>query len=166
MLDRVDSDLVSDVLSMGDRLLPNLGGSSRHTVVAGIRSRSGRSYFGVNCDGIHGTCAEIVAYANAVLAADADVETVVAASISASDGGRILAPCGNCRQILSECAPNISVVVSDASGLLKIPIVELLPRPYKHSEYAASVYGGESEVNCGATTKRVCQELPGKPPIK
>lgn len=134
MFDRVDNDLVSEVLSMGDRLLPRLGGLSRHTVVAGIRSRSGRSYFGVNCDGIHGTCAEIVAYANAVLAADADVETVVAALISASDGARILAPCGNCRQILSECAPNISVVVYEYGRLLKIPIMELLPRPYMHSQ--------------------------------
>lgn len=136
MLDQNDQTLVTSVLELGDRLSSSHSQTTRHTVVAGLRTKSNRQYFGVNCDGIHGTCAEVVAYANAVLAADTEVETVVAALISARDGERILSPCGNCRQVFLDLAPDISVVISTDGGLKKISIAEMLPYPYRHGATA------------------------------
>ncbi len=130
MLDREDQTLVSSVLKLGDRLSLSLTRTPRHTVVAGVLTKSNHMYFGVNCDGIHGTCAEVVAYANAVLAADVEVKTAVAALISANEGSRILAPCGNCRQVFFDLAPDVSVVISEGGELKKIQIRDMLPYPY------------------------------------
>lgn len=132
MLEERDYNLVSAVMDLGDDLAKKLNQTSAHTVIAGALSGSGHIYFGVNCDGIHGTCAEIVAYANAVLAMDSNIETFVAVLINHSNGERIVPPCGNCRQILSELAPRSFVVLSDQKGLEKVPISALLPCPYQH----------------------------------
>ena len=131
-IEQNDEALVREVLNLGDRLASKLARVPGHTVVAGIRSKSGNVHFGVNCDSIHGTCAEVVAYANAVMAGDVEVETVVATLIAGPDVGRILAPCGNCRQLFSEHAPDISVIVGAEGRLLKMPLSKLLPCPYKH----------------------------------
>lgn len=133
MIDVNDECLVAAVIKLGGSLAARPDRTSKHTVVAGVRSESGRMYFGVNCDGIHGTCAEIVAYANAVLALDAKVDTIVAALISGASEGRIIPPCGNCRQIITELAPTSSVIISVDGTLRKVPISEMLPYPYRHA---------------------------------
>lgn len=160
MLDNKDKFLVSEVLKLGNRLARSLAKTSRHTVVSGIRTESGHVYFGVNCDGIHGTCAEIVAYANAVLASDMQVQAVVAMTI-AKTGGRIVPPCGNCRQIFSEVAPDCSVIVEECGELMRHRISKLLPHPYAHAHAEETVnefvFVGRHDISIGRCG---CMELP------
>lgn len=132
MIDNKDRDLVAAVFGLGDKLALRRIRTSRHTVVAGVRSQFGAMYFGVNCDSIHGTCAEVVAYANAVLACDPVVEAIVAVLIDVPNEARVISPCGNCRQILFELAPDVAVIVNSDDGLVKLPISEMLPLPYRH----------------------------------
>ena len=134
MLNKKDKNLVSAVLMHGNRLARKSEIKPRHTVVAGVQSKSGNLYFGVNCDGIHGSCAEIVAYANAVIYEDGNVDTIVSASIDAKGKSRILMPCGNCRQIFFEISKNISFIIEENGKLKKKSITKMLPFPYVHNQ--------------------------------
>ena len=122
--------LIETVLTRGKELYKQTGESSRHTVVAGILAASGNIYLGANCDSVHGTCAEVVAYVNAVLANEKNLITIAAASVHGEGNERIVAPCGNCRQILMENVPEIEVIFNEAGELVKCAISELLPNVY------------------------------------
>lgn len=105
-------------------------GVYRHTVGAAIRTREGKIYAGVNCDGIHGACAEYVAMGMAVSAGERALDTVVAVHEKAKNG--LLAPCGNCRQMLLEYCPEIKVILNDDEGRpIKVGIKDLLPFAWK-----------------------------------
>ena len=101
-------------------------GIYRHTVGAAIRTKSGTVYSGVNCAGVHGACAEYVVMGMAVSAGEKEFDTIVAAHEKMPNG--VVAPCGNCRQMLFEYCPEIRVILNDDDGnLIKIGISDLLP---------------------------------------
>jgi len=100
-----------------------------HTVGAALRCKNGRVYTGVNCDGIHGACAEFVAMGAAITAGEREFDLIVAVT-GRHNGDRILPPCGNCRQMLYEYCPDIGVLIHDGRELLRLPILTLLPYPY------------------------------------
>ncbi len=87
----------------------------RHGVAAAVRTDSGRVYLGVNLDGIHTPCAEPVAIGAALTAGDRALEAMVAVG---RRGPRypILAPCGTCRQLLFDYAPDAYVLVPGPGG--------------------------------------------------
>ena len=49
------------------------------------------------------------------------------------DGGELLPPCGNCRQLLADYAPECGVILSVSGVPQKIPAKDLLPFAY-HTE--------------------------------
>lgn len=100
-----------------------------HVVGAALRCQDGRVYTGVNCDGIHGACAEFVAMGAAVTAGQRDFDTIVAVHRNAPN--RVVSPCGNCRQMLFEYGPDIRVLCNDDKGsLVKVSVRDLLPFAY------------------------------------
>ena len=100
-----------------------------HTVGAAIRCKNGHVYSGVNCDGIHGSCAEFIAIGTAISAGEREFDTIVAVHEKARNG--VVSPCGNCRQMLFEYCPDIRVIVNNDEGeLIKVPIRDLLPFAY------------------------------------
>ena len=104
-----------------------------HTVGGAVRGASGRIYTGVNCDGIHGACAEYVAVGAAISEGEGELLTIVAVNDHAPNG--ICAPCGNCRQMLIEYCPNILVILNDENGrMVKIPARDLLPLAWMPSD--------------------------------
>lgn len=85
-----------------------------HTVGSAIRCKNGKIYTGINCDGIHGSCAEFIA-----MGAPND----------------LLPPCGNCRQMLLEYSSDIKVILNDENlNIVKVTISDLLPLAHKHGE--------------------------------
>ena len=101
-------------------------GVYRHTVGAGLRCKNGRVYTGVNCDGIHGSCAEYIVIGLAVSSGEREFETIVAVHELAVNS--VVPPCGNCRQMLFEYAPEIKVILNDDQGrLVKVGVKDLLP---------------------------------------
>lgn len=105
-------------------------GIYRHTVGAAIRCANGNVYKGVNCDGIHGSCAEYITIGTAISAGERDFDTIVAVHDGAEAG--IIPPCGNCRQMLFEYSPDIKVILSNGTGQpVKINIRELLPMAWE-----------------------------------
>lgn len=96
-----------------------------HTVGCALKTKSGKIYTGVNVDGIHGTCAEIVTIGTAVANDESEFDAIVAVYGKGSDQ-KILPPCGNCRQIMYEIDKNIKVVIAEDKI---VPIKDLLPYP-------------------------------------
>ena len=100
----------------------------RFTVGAAVRCADGRIYTGVNVYSIHGACAEQVAMGAAITQGQRDFEAIVA--VRGAQGEEILPPCGNCRQILSDYAPDCHVILHAGGRLIKLPARELLPWAY------------------------------------
>ncbi|MGZ4483238.1 MAG: ASCH domain-containing protein [Nocardioidaceae bacterium] len=104
-------------------------GGDTHTVAAAAMSTTGAVFTGVN---VHhftgGPCAEMVAIGAAAQANAGPLISIVAVG----DRGRgVLAPCGRCRQVLSDLHPDVYVVVPAAGGeLTALPIRDLLPVGY------------------------------------
>ena len=75
-------------------------GIYHHTVGCALRTKDGKVYSGVNCDGIHGSCAEYITIGMAISAGERDFDTIVAVHEKHLNG--VIPPCGNCRQMMLE----------------------------------------------------------------
>ena len=108
-------------------------GIYHHTVGAALRCKNGHLYTGVNCDGIHGSCAEYITIGMAISAGEREFDTIVAVHEKAPNG--VVAPCGNCRQMMVEYCPDIKVILNDEqNNLIKVSAKELLPFAWKKVE--------------------------------
>lgn len=104
-----------------------------HTVGSAIRCKDGKVYSGINCDGIHGSCAEFIAMGAARSAGERDFDTIVA--VIKGTPNDLLPPCGNCRQMLLEYSSDIKVILNDENfNMVKVTISDLLPLAYKHGD--------------------------------
>lgn len=101
----------------------------RHTVGAAVLCGSGAIYAGVNVWSLHGACAEQVALGCA--AAHGETNFVKIAAVRGKHGEEILPPCGNCRQMLADYAPECEVLLP--GGQTK-KAKDLLPFAY-HAEF-------------------------------
>lgn len=106
-----------------------------HTVAAAIRSHDGRIWTGVHLGATVGRmsiCAEPIAFGRALLEGDGTVDTIVAVRHPKPEehGGEIeiVSPCGACRELLMDHAPECWVIVP---GNLRMPARALLPLPYR-----------------------------------
>ncbi len=98
-----------------------------HHVGAALRTRSGRVFAAVHLEANVGrvaVCAEAVALGMAAAAGDTQVDTIVAVNRH----GRIVAPCGMCRELLSDYAPDCRVILGEERAA---KISALLPEKYQ-----------------------------------
>ena len=97
-----------------------------HTVGAAVKCKNGNIYSGVNCDGIHGSCAEYITMGTAISMGEREFDTIVA--VHKDFPNQVIAPCGNCRQMLIEYCPDIKVILNDDdNNLVKVGIKDLIP---------------------------------------
>lgn len=115
-----------------------------HTVAAALRSSDGRIFTGVHLGATVGRlsiCAEAVALGRAimeggVLPGGPFLRTAVAVRHPKPDEASreiaIVSPCGACREMITDYAPDAQVIVPGPDGApLKLPIATLLPLPYQ-----------------------------------
>ncbi len=123
-LTEADHELITEGLRV---LAANFDdGVYNHTVGCALRTRSGKVYRGVNCDGIHGSCAEYITVGTAISDGARDFDTIVAVHEKHLNG--VIPPCGNCRQMMYEYCPDVKVIVNDENGrLIKVEARDLLP---------------------------------------
>ena len=101
-------------------------GIYNHTVGCALLCKNGNIYKGVNCDGIHGSCAEYITIGIAISSGEREFDTIVAVHEKAQN--YVFSPCGNCRQMLYQYCPDIKVIVNDENGnLIKVKARDLLP---------------------------------------
>lgn len=122
------NDADKNLITLGLEILKSNfdDGVYNHTVGCAILCKNGNIYKGVNCDGIHGSCAEFITIGIAISAGEREFDTIVATHDKALNG--VVSPCGNCRQMLYEYCPDIKVIVNDENGsLIKVKARDLLP---------------------------------------
>ena len=119
-----DRDLIKTALKTLEKNFDD--GIYNHTVGCAIRCKNGKVYTGVNCDGIHGSCAEYITMGIAISAGEREFDTIVAVHEKAPNC--VFSPCGNCRQMMFEYFPDIMVILNDENGnLIKVKARDLLP---------------------------------------
>ena len=103
----------------------------RHSVGAAVLTASGNIYTGVNVESSgHGTCAEPVALGTAISCGERDFSAIVAVC-RRGDDYRVLSPCGNCRQMLIDYAPEADVVYAESDHAQAVTKAKnLLPGAY------------------------------------
>jgi cytidine deaminase len=110
----------------------------RHHVGAAVRMRDGRVFVGVHVEANVGRialCAEAVALGAALSAGARGIETIVAVAHPATHQARgeawVVAPCGMCRELISDFGPDAWVILPSAGGsLAKVGVLDLLPAKY------------------------------------
>jgi cytidine deaminase len=101
-----------------------------HQIGAALRTKSGKVFCAVHLEAYVGrvaVCAEAIAIGMAAAAGDTELEAIVAVDRQ----GRIVPPCGMCRELISDYAPDCQVITTDTQS---ITIGELLPRKYQRME--------------------------------
>ena len=103
---------------------------SRFKVGAAVRTRDGRVYTGCNVENASFSltiCAERVALFKAISEGTRAFTQVVIVT----DAAKLTPPCGACRQVLWEFAPEAEVVLANVRGRTKrLKVASLLPEPF------------------------------------
>ncbi len=102
---------------------------SKFPVGAALLAASGRIYDGVNVENAAypaGVCAERTAVFKAVSEGEREFAAVAVATRGAG------APCGVCRQVLAEFGYNMTVILADADGSVRLmtTLAALLPEAF------------------------------------
>ena len=113
-------------------LLRERAAVGRHEVAAALRTKSGAVHRGLHVESSIGRasiCAEGAAITAAAAAGDTEIETIVAV-LDTGEGWRVVTPCGLCRELISDYAPEATVIDYDAGRarpVQAVPVTELLP---------------------------------------
>jgi len=107
----------------------------RHTVGAAVLCSSGKIYTGVNieCCG-YGPCAEPIAIGSAISNGEKKILEIVAVGVD-NDLYNVMSPCGNCRQLLFDYAPDCMVIIKHDGKIVKIKARHLIPDAYSNFKY-------------------------------
>src|SRR3954452_6426882 len=136
--DLVLSDADHELIAAANAVLERHYRTFWHTVAAAIRSRDGRIWTGIHIGTTVGRlaiCAEAVAFGRAVLEGDGTIETAVAVRHPKPEEEdrelAVVSPCGACREMIMDHAPEARIILKDDDALLKLPIRSLLILPYR-----------------------------------
>ena len=110
---------------------------NRHHIAAALRTKSGKIHTGLHLDtyvGRASVCAEAVAVGKAMAAGDKDIAVIVSVRHprprEANQTIQVVSPCGICREMLADFAPDCRVIVPKDGGLVSVGPRELLPNKY------------------------------------
>jgi cytidine deaminase len=135
----VEEDVVSFDLSVSDvelyeaarRLLLTAHHTENHRVAAAMRGESGAIYLGLHIGSKRlNVCAESSALANARMAQESSIHSVVAVSMDGDGQPQVTNPCGLCRELLRTYGSETSVLIDAEGEVGKIRIKDLLPYPW------------------------------------
>jgi cytidine deaminase len=127
-IDSDDQRLVDEAISVLKRnyLEP------RHTVGAAVLCSSGQVYKGVNIESCgYGPCAEPIAIGAAISNGEREIVSIVGVGTNGKSY-YVMTPCGNCRQLLFDYAPDCMVVIPHNDKVVKIPACKLIPDAYSN----------------------------------
>lgn len=109
----------------------------KHHVAAALRTKDGATKTGVHVEAYIGrvtVCAEAITIGSAITDGLTDFETIVAVrhpySNEADRTIRVVSPCGMCRELISDYAPDAFVLLTIDDQLTKVQIADLIPLKY------------------------------------
>ena len=99
-------------------------------VGAALLTSKGKYYLGCNIENLSlslSICAERVAFLKAL----SEGEREFSALCLVSDNEKIITPCGACRQLIWEFAPELTIIMGNSKGEIKqVKIADLLPQAF------------------------------------
>lgn len=111
---------------------------NRHHIAAAVRSESGAVYTGLHLDtyvGRASVCAEAVALGAALSAGEKSIAAIVSVRHprprEETKEIKIVSPCGICREMLSDFAPQARILVSENGAIQSVRPADLLPNKYR-----------------------------------
>ncbi|MFL5994347.1 MAG: cytidine deaminase [Streptomyces sp.] len=126
----------AELLATAQTLLARVRQPGRHEVATALRTADGRVHTGVHVEGScrrSSICAEGVAMGTARAAGPAEapltITSVVSVQVKPADRFRVIAPCGVCRELISDYCPDATVWVTTVDGDEPVPLraLDLLP---------------------------------------
>ncbi len=115
---------------------------SHFKVGAALRTKEGKTYAGINVESSsYGLtiCAERVALFKALSEGEREFDTIAIVT----DSDELCPPCGACRQVLWDYAPNLKIILSNLKGEIKeYELRDLFPAAFDQS-----FLDGEKEPN-------------------
>lgn len=121
------------LLRRAEELLGRVRVAGRHEVATALRTADGGVYTGVHLEGScrrSSICAEGVALGAAKAAgADLLVESIVSVQVKPAGVFRVIAPCGVCRELISDYSPDATVWLTrpDTDAVVASGALDLLP---------------------------------------
>ncbi len=122
------------LLQTAQELLARVWVQGRHEVATALRTVDGAVYTGVHVEGScrrSSICAEGVAMGTARAGLQPGlplhVEAVVSVQIKPAGQFRIIAPCGVCRELISDYSPDARVWITSDRGVEAVAELDLLP---------------------------------------
>lgn len=106
---------------------------SNFTVGAAVQCADGRVFEGCNVENAsYGltVCAERVALFSALAAGCREIDAIAIAG----PGAEPLSPCGACRQVMTELAPNATVIMAGEDARRERSVAELMPEAFGPAE--------------------------------
>lgn len=123
-----------DLLDRAQALLGRVWVQGRHEVATALRAADGSIFTGVHLEGScrrSSICAEGVALGAARAGLDPSlplqIAAVVSVQIKPAGQFRIIAPCGVCRELLSDYSPEAIVWITGDAGIEPVTAIDLLP---------------------------------------
>lgn len=123
-----------ELLDRAQALLGRVWVQGRHEVATALRAADGSIFTGVHLEGScrrSSICAEGVALGAARAGLDPalplQIAAVVSVQIKPAEQFRIIAPCGVCRELLSDYSPEAIVWITSDAGIEPIAAIDLLP---------------------------------------
>ncbi|MFC1899089.1 cytidine deaminase [Chloroflexota bacterium] len=120
------------VIAAAEAVLKKNYAEPRHTVGAAVLCSSGEIYTGVNIESCgYGPCAEPVAIGAAISNGERNMLSIAAVGW---DGGSyvLVHPCGNCRQLIYDYAPDCMAIINHNNKNVKVHVRDLIPDAYNN----------------------------------
>jgi cytidine deaminase len=127
-IDQTDKELIRAAVEMLERNY----NEHRHRVGAAVLCESGKMYAGVNIESCgYGPCAEPIAIGRAISDGERQFKRIVAVGRPVEPHS-VMSPCGNCRQLIFDYAPDCWVILTHKAKIMKIKARDLIPDAYSN----------------------------------
>ncbi|MBV8882505.1 MAG: cytidine deaminase [Chroococcidiopsidaceae cyanobacterium CP_BM_RX_35] len=129
MLENDNGQTALTLINTATQLITARFKADYHEIGAALITCSGQLFSAVHLETTVGRialCAEAVAIGMAATAGDTEIKMIVAVN----QFGQVVSPCGMCRELIADYAPDARVIVPGETGPVLVAISDLLPNKY------------------------------------
>ncbi|PFO74807.1 cytidine deaminase [Bacillus cereus] len=126
-----------DLITAAEKVIEKNYKYGRHHIGSAVRTTTGNIYAAVHVEANVGritVCGEAMAIGKSISEGDHEFDTIVAVAHphphEEIEKCWVVAPCGMCRELISDYGKNTNVILSYNGELVKCNVMELLPEKY------------------------------------
>ncbi|MED0940643.1 cytidine deaminase [Bacillus mobilis] len=126
-----------DLITAAEKVIEKNYKYGRHHIGSAVRTTTGKIYAAVHVEANVGritVCGEAMVIGKSISEGDHEFDTIVAVAHphlhEEIEKCWVVAPCGMCRELISDYGKNTNVILSYNGELVKCNVMELLPEKY------------------------------------